>query len=62
MAKKRIKRKRKKSNRKVQANSAHASLCALAPLIAGRKIFEHIHQMVKIPQKQVDYRRRLQTQ
>ena len=55
MAKKRIKRKRKKSNRKINANSAHASLCSLAPLITGRKIFDHIHQMVKIPQKKVDY-------
>ena len=56
MAKKRIKRKRKKSNRKINANSAHASLCALAPLITGRKIFDYIHQTVKIPQKKVDYR------
>jgi hypothetical protein len=55
MAKKRIKRKRKKSNRKIQEHSPHASLCALAPLITGRKIFEHIHQTVKIPQKKVDY-------
>ena len=29
MAKKRIKRKRKKSKKKIQANSAHVSLCAL---------------------------------
>jgi len=56
MAKKRIKRKRKKSNRKIQEHSPHASLCALAPLITGRKIFEHIHQTVKIPQKKVQYR------
>lgn len=55
MAKRRIKRKRKKSNRKIQEHSPHASLCALAPLITGRKIFEHIHQTVKIPQKKVDY-------
>jgi len=55
MARKRAKRKRKKSNRKIKANSAHASLCVLAPLITGRKIFDHIHQMVKIPQKKVDY-------
>jgi hypothetical protein len=55
MARKRVKRKRKKSNRRIKANSAHASLCALAPLITGRKIFDHIHQMVKIPQKKVDY-------
>ena len=57
MAKKRIKRKRRKSNRKINANSAHASLCALAPLITGRKIFDYIHQSVKIPQKKVDYPR-----
>ncbi len=55
MARKRAKRKRKKSNRKIRANSAHASLCALAPLIKGRQIFDHIHQTVKIPQKKVDY-------
>ncbi len=55
MARKKSKRKRKKSSRKVKANSAHASLCALAPLITSRKIFDHIHQMVKIPQKKVDY-------
>jgi hypothetical protein len=56
MAKKRIKRRRQKSNRKINANSAHASLCSLAPLITGRQIFDHIHQKVKIPQKKVDYR------
>ena len=55
MARKKSKRKRKKSSRKIKANSAHASLCALAPLITSRKIFDHIHQMVKIPQKKVDY-------
>ena len=55
MARKRIKRRRKRSNRKIKANSAHASLCALAPLIKGRQIFDHIHQEVKIPQKKVDY-------
>jgi hypothetical protein len=55
MARKRAKRKRKKGKRKIKANSAHASLCALAPLITGRQIFDHIHQEVKIPQKKVDY-------
>ncbi len=55
MARKRAKRKRKKNSRRIKSNSAHASLCALAPLITGRKIFDHIHQMVKIPQKKVDY-------
>ena len=55
MAKKRIKRRRKKSNKKIMANSAHASLSALAPLITGRKIFDYIHEGVKIPQKEVDY-------
>ena len=54
MARKRVKRKRKKSNRKIKANSAHASLCALTPLITGRQIFDHIHQEVTIPQKKDD--------
>jgi len=56
MSKKRIKRKRKKSKKEIQANSAHASLCALAPVIADRKIFEPIHEKVQIPQKEVFYR------
>jgi len=56
MAKKRIKHKSRKDNRKMQASSPHASLCALAPLIESRGIFDRIHQGVKIPQKKVDYR------
>lgn len=56
MAKKRIKRNGRKSKRKINANSPHASLCALAPLIRSRGIFDRIHQGVEIPQKQVDYR------
>jgi hypothetical protein len=56
MAKRRIKQRRRKSKRKIKANSAHASLSALAPLITGRQIFDHIHQTVKIKQKRVDYR------
>ena len=56
MAKKRIKRKRKKSKKKIQANSAHASLCALAPVIADKNIFDPIHEKVQIPQKEVFYR------
>ncbi len=56
MAKKRIKRKRKKSKEKIQANSAHASLCALAPVIMDKEILEPIHEKVQIPQKEVLYR------
>ena len=56
MAKKRIIRKRKKSNRKTRENSSYASLCALSGLIESRGILECIHERVKIPQKKVDYR------
>ena len=56
MAKKRIKRKQKKSKNEIQVNSAHASLCALAPVIGDKKIFEPIHEKVQIPQKEVFYR------
>lgn len=56
MAKKKIKRKRKKSKKKIQGNSAHASLCALAPVIMDKKILEPIHEKVQIPQKEVLYR------
>lgn len=55
MAKKRIRRKKKKSNRKNRANSSFASLCAISALIESRGIFQCIHEMVKIPQKEVDY-------
>lgn len=56
MAKKRIKRKRKKSKKEIQANSAHASLCGLAPVVVDKKILEPIHEKVQIPQKEVFYR------
>jgi len=56
MAKKKIKRKGKKSKKKIQANSAYASLCALAPVITDKKILEPIHEEVRIPQKKVFYR------
>ena len=56
MAKKRIKRKRKKSKQKIQENSAHASLCALAPVITDKEILDPIHEKVQIPQKEVLYR------
>jgi hypothetical protein len=56
MAKRRIKRKRKKSNRKIRENSSYAPLCALSALIESRSIFDCIHEMVEIPQKEVDYR------
>jgi hypothetical protein len=55
MAKKRIRRKKKKSNRKNRGNSSFAPLCALSALIESRGIFQCIHEMVKIPQKGVDY-------
>jgi hypothetical protein len=56
MAKKKIKRKRKKSKKEIQANSPHASLCAMAPVINDKKIFDPIHEKVHIPQKEVLYR------
>jgi hypothetical protein len=48
MSKKRIKQKRKKSKKEIQTNSAHASLCALAPVIGDKKILEPIHEKVQI--------------
>jgi len=64
MVKKRIKQKNKKSNKKInkkintksETNSAYASMCAIAPVIKDKKVFEVIHQKVSIPQKTVDYR------
>jgi hypothetical protein len=56
MAKRRIQQQKKKSNKKVELNSAHAPLCATASMIESRGIFDRIHQVVKIPQKKVDYR------
>jgi len=55
MAKKRIKEKRKKSKKEIQVNSSYASLCALAPVMADKKILEPIHEKVQIPQKKVFY-------
>jgi len=64
MAKKRIKQKSKKDNKKnnkkinkgSKTNSRYASLCALAPVITDKKVFDTIHQKVIIQQKTVDYR------
>lgn len=55
MSKKRIKQKRKKSKKEIQTNSAHASLCGLAPVIIDKQIFVPIHENVQIPQKEVFY-------
>lgn len=55
MAKKRIRRKKKKSNRKDRENSSYAPLRALSALIESRGIFQCIHEIVKIHQKDVDY-------
>ena len=55
MAKKRIRPKRKKINRKSRESSSYASLCGIAELINSRGIFQCIHQQVKIQQKKVDY-------
>ena len=64
MAKKRIKQKSKKDNKKnnkkinkgSKTKSTYASLCALAPVITDKKVFDTIHQKVIIQQKTVDYR------
>lgn len=56
MAKKRIKQSHKNVNKKVSSYSKHSSLCALAPIISEKEIFEPIHQSVQIPQKTVIYR------
>jgi len=53
MAKKRLSKKQSKNNNKVF--SEHASLCALAPVIGDKKVFEPIHNNVKIPQKKIVY-------
>jgi len=63
MAKKRIRPKRKKINRKsrrklrrkIRESSSYASLCGIAELINSRGIFQSIHQQVKIQQKKVEY-------
>jgi hypothetical protein len=54
VAKRRIKRKGKKSNRKIRENSSYAPLCALSVLIESKGIFDYIHEMVELPQKTVD--------
>ena len=46
------KRRRHPKNRQ----SSHASLAALAPVIASKQILDPIHQQVQIDQKTVDYR------
>ena len=37
-------------------HTSHATLAALGPVIAEKKVFEPIHQLVHIKQKTVDYR------
>ena len=64
MAKKIIKQKSKKSNKKNnkktnkknETNSEYASLCAIAPVIKDKNVFDVIHQKVEIHQKKVEYR------
>ena len=56
MAKKRISRKQKKNNKKIETYSPHATLCAMSPVINDKEIFEPVHQMVQIPQKTLIYR------
>jgi len=56
MAKKRISRKQKKNNKKIETYSPHATLCAMSAVIDGKEIFEPIHEMVQIPQKTLIYR------
>ena len=55
MAKRRINQKSKKINKKInkksETNSAYASMCAIAPVIKDKKVFEVIHQKVSIQQK-----------
>lgn len=56
MAKRRIRQKQKKSNRKNKGTGSYASLCALAPMIESKGIFDTIHEKVSIRQKTIDYR------
>ncbi|MFH1131618.1 MAG: transposase [Pseudomonadota bacterium] len=56
MAKKRILQGFKSVNGKIGALSSHSSLCALAPVIYAKEMFEPIHQDVQIPQKTLIYR------
>ena len=59
MAKKRLSKKHNKNNKKVdkkvEITTNHASLCALAPVIRDKNVFEPIHINVKIPQKKLLY-------
>lgn len=59
MAKKRLSKKHNKNNKKVndkvKITSNHASLCALAPVIRDKNVFEPIHTNVNIPQKKLLY-------
>jgi len=55
MSKNRIKQKSKKNNKKIKNYTAHAGLCAIAPVIKDKKVFEIIQQKVLIPQKKKDY-------
>jgi len=59
MAKKRLSKKHNKNNKKVndkvKITSNHSSLCALAPVIIDKKVFESIHNNVNIPQKKLLY-------
>lgn len=56
MAKNKKQKKNNKSNRKINTNSAYASLCAIAPVIKDKNVFDVIHQKVEIHQKKVEYR------
>jgi len=57
MAKRSVSKKRKKRNRKKEAvHTSHATLAALGPIIAEKKVFSPIHQLVSIDQKTIEYR------
>ena len=55
MAKNKKQKKNKRNNKKINTNSAYASLCAIAPVIKDKNVFGVIHQKVEIPQKKVEY-------
>ena len=54
--KKQNKKNNRKINTRVDTNSAYASLCAIAPVINDKNVFDVIHQKVEIHQKEVEYR------
>ena len=60
MAEKRIRKSHKNVNNEVETevenHSEHSPLCALAPVISEKGMFNVIHENVQIPQKTVDYR------